>query len=80
MNNSFTDKIREQVHARNQLQTHLAKVRFIPRHYVTCHLCIGIRVFVIKELLFANTELITLPLLESAETDFCIRCLSTESE
>ena len=26
-NNAFTDKIREQVHARNQLQTHLAKVR-----------------------------------------------------
>ena len=25
-NNAFTDKIREQVHARNQLQTHLAKV------------------------------------------------------
>ena len=29
VNNAFTDKIREQVHARNQLQTHLAKVCFI---------------------------------------------------
>ena len=27
VNNAFADKIREQVHARNQLQTHLAKVR-----------------------------------------------------
>jgi len=30
VNNAFTDKIREQVHARNQLQTHLAKVRHLP--------------------------------------------------
>jgi len=28
VNNAFTDKIRDQVHARNQLQNHLAKVCF----------------------------------------------------
>ena len=55
VNNAFTDKIREQVHARNTLQTHLAKVRFTPRHYITCigrYTCI--HTLVIRELLFAK--------------------------